>query len=211
MLGNTVRGLNRRILTQRYLYFLLRHRFGVCLCILLGTLLFGYSASRLRIHTDFFDLYPPAHPYIKLYNEYRHIMGTANVLQVVLEVEQGTIYSIETLKRIDVITRALMDSRGVNPFQVISLTHPSVRDVTISASGITALPIVRKVPESEQELQAVREKVYANIGVRGAVVSLDDKAALITAGLWEEGTDFAYLWQRVNQLLNTYEDANTRL
>ena len=173
----------------------------MCLCILLGTLLFGYSASRLRVHTDFFDLYPPAHPYIKLYNEYRHLMGTANVLQVVLEVEHGTIYTTETLKKLDALTRALMDSRGVNPFQVVSLTHPSVRHVTISASGITALPIVRRVPESEQELQAIREKVYANVGVRGIHVSLDDKAALITAGLWEEGTDFVYLWQRVNQLL----------
>ena len=63
--------------------FLLRHRFGVCVGILLGTLLFGYSAFRLQIHTDFFDLYPPAHPYIKLYHEYRHLVGTANVLQIV--------------------------------------------------------------------------------------------------------------------------------
>ena len=202
---------DRRALTQRYLYFLLRHRFAVCAFILLGTLLFGYSVVRLRVHTDFFDLYPPAHPYIKLYNEYRHLMGTANVLQIVLEVEHGTIYTTETLKKLDSLTRALMDSRGINPFQVVSLTHPSVRDVTISASGITALPIVRRVPESEQEVQAIREKVYANAGIRGIHVSFDDKAALVTAGLWEQGTDFAYLWQRVKQLQNTYQDANTRL
>lgn len=201
----------RRALTQRYLYFLLRHRFAVCLFIVLGTLLFAYSVTRLRVHTDFFDLYPPAHPYIKLYNEYRHLMGTANVLHIVLEVEQGTIYTTETLKKLDSLTRALMDSRGINPFQVVSLTHPSVRDVTISASGITALPIVRRAPESEQEVQTIREKVYANSGVRGIHVSFDDKAALVTAGLWEEGTNFAYLWQRVNQLQATYQDANTRL
>ena len=202
---------DRRILTQRYLYFLLRHRFAVCTFILLGTLLFGYSVARLRVHTDFFDLYPPAHPYIKLYNQYRHLMGTANVLQVVLEVEQGTIYTTETLEKLDSLTRALMDSRGVNPFQVVSLTHPSVRHITISASGITALPIVRRVPQSEQEVQTIREKVYANSGVRGIHVSFDDKAALVAAGLWEEGTDFRYLWQRVNQLQATYQDANTRL
>ncbi|MGE4092502.1 MAG: RND family transporter [Candidatus Binatia bacterium] len=206
-----MRSLNRRHLTQRYLYFLLRHRFGVCVGVLLGTLLFGYSAFQLRIHTDFFDLYPPSHPYIKLYNQYRHLMGTANVLQLVLEVEHGTIYTTDTLKKIDALTRALMDSRGVNPFQVISLTHPKVRDITISTSGITALPIVRRLPESEDELQKIREKVYSNVGVRGIHVSLDDKAALITAGLWEEGTDFAYLWQRVDQLLTTYHDDNTRL
>src|SRR5262245_36990197 len=167
---------DRCTLTRRYLYFLLRHRFAVCTLILLGTLVFGYNASHLRIYTDFFDLYPPAHPHIKLYNEYRHLMGTANILQVVLEVEHGTIYTTETLKKLDSLTRALMDSRGVNPFQVISLTHPGVRDITISAAGITALPIVRKVPESEYELQKIREKIYTNVGVRGVHVSFDDKA-----------------------------------
>ncbi|MBM4258738.1 MAG: hypothetical protein FJ147_22910 [Deltaproteobacteria bacterium] len=203
--------LDRRALTQRYLYFLLRHRLAVCIFIVLGTILFGYSVTRLRVHTDFFDLYPPAHPYIKRYNEYRQLMGTANVLQVVLEVEQGTIYTAETIKKIDSLTRALMDSRGINPFQVVSLAHPSVRDITISASGITALPIVKKIPETEQEVQKIREKVYANSGVRGIHVSFDDKAALVTAGLWDQGTDFAYLWHRINELQATYQDGNTRI
>lgn len=211
MTFRNLQGLDRHSLIQHYLSFLLRHRVGVCLGILLGTLFFGYNAFRLRIHTDFFDLYPPAHPYIKLYHEYRHLMGTANVLHIVLEVEQGSIYTREALQKIDALTRALMDSRGVNPFQVVSLTHPSVRNITISASGITALPIVRRVPTSDQELQDIREKVYANVGVRGVYTSFDDKAALITAGLWEEGTDFSYLWRRVGEFLQVYQDANTRL
>lgn len=211
MIFGNLRRLDRQSLTQQYLSFLLRHRVSVCLGILLGTLFFGSHAFRLQIHTDFFDLYPPAHPYIKLYHEYRHLMGTANVLHIVLEVEQGSIYTREVLQKIDALTRALMDSRGVNPFQVVSLTHPSVRNITISASGITALPIVRKVPTSAQELQDIREKVYANVGVRGVYTSFDDKAALITAGLWEEGTDFSYLWRRVGEFLQVYQDANTRL
>ena len=127
MLGNTVRGFDRRILYPTLSVLLAPPSFSAYASILLGTLLFGYRRFRLRIHTDFFDLYPPAHPYIKLYNEYRHLMGTANVLQIVLEVEHGTIYTTETLKKLDALTRALMDSRGVNPFQVVSLTHPSVR------------------------------------------------------------------------------------
>ena len=40
---------------------------------------------------------------------------------------------------------------------------------------------------------------------------MDDKAVLITAGLWEEGTNFDYLWARTNELRETYEDDNTRL
>lgn len=203
--------LDRQYLTQQYLYFLLRHRVGVCVVILLGTLFFGYHAFQVRVYTSFFDLYPPSHPYIQLYQEYRQLFGTANILQIVLEVQEGDIYTIETLRKIDGLTQALMESKGINPFQVTSLTHPRVKKIVIGNVGISAWPLVKKVPDSEGELQAIREAVYSNVGVRGVHVSLDDKAALITAGLWEEGTDFAYLWQRVNELVDTYQDANTRL
>ena len=64
---------DRRYLTQQYLYFLLRHRLGVCIFIALGTLFLGYQAMQLRVHTDFFNLYPPGHPYIQLYQQYRQM------------------------------------------------------------------------------------------------------------------------------------------
>src|SRR4030095_13551881 len=92
---------DRRYLTQQYLYFLLRHRLGVCIFITLGTLFLGYQALHLREHTDFFSLYPPRHPYIQLYQQNRQMFGTANVLQIVLEVQEGDIYTIDAIKRID--------------------------------------------------------------------------------------------------------------
>ena len=202
---------DRRYLTQQYLYFLLRHRFGVCVFILLGSLFFGYHAPNLRVHTDFFELYPPSHPYIQLYQEYRQRLGSANVLQVVVEVTDGDIFNIDTIKKIDGVTRDLMDNKEVNPFQVISLTHPKVKDVVVSGAGISALPLIRKIPHSEGELESIREKVYTAPGVRGVHVSLDDKAAVVSAGLWEEGTDFQYLWDRISEIQARYEDENTRL
>lgn len=211
MLSTVWAKLDRRYLTQQYLYFLLRHRVGVCLCILVGTLFFGYHAFQVRVYTNFFDLYPPSHPYIQLYKQYRQLFGTANILQIVLEVTEGDIYTVETIRKIDGLTRALMDSKGVNPFQITSLTHPRVKKIVIGNAGISAWPLVKKVPDSEGELEAIQEAVYSNVGVRGVHVSLDDEAALITAGLWEEGTDFGYLWQRVQELVETYQDAHTRL
>lgn len=211
MASNAQTKWDRRYLTQQYLYFLLRHRLGVCIFITLGTLFLGYEATRLRVHTDFFNLYPPGHPYIQLYQQYRQMFGTANVLQIVLEVKDGDIYTIEALKKVDGLTRALVETKGVNPFQVTSLTHPSVRNIAISSSGISALPLVKKIPESQRELDGIRELVYTAAGVRGVHVSLDGKAALITAGLWEEGTDFQYLWDHLGELRQKYEDANIKL
>src|SRR4051794_7259116 len=100
MSGHMPGRLDRQILTRRYLYFLLRHRSGVCGLIALGSLFFGIEALRLRVRTDFFDLYPPAHLYIQLYRQYRHLMGTANVLQIVIEATHGDIYTVETIKKL---------------------------------------------------------------------------------------------------------------
>ena len=36
-----------------------------------------YMWAHMQIATNFFDLYPPGHPYIQLYQKYRPMFGTA--------------------------------------------------------------------------------------------------------------------------------------
>ena len=56
----------------------------------LGLGLLAYNKT--RVFTNFFDLYPPGHPYIQLYQQYRNMFGTANTVLVVVEVKNGTIF-----------------------------------------------------------------------------------------------------------------------
>src|SRR3990172_3953553 len=76
--------------------------------IVLGTLFFGYKCLNLRIHTDFFDLYPPKHQYIELYKQYRNMFGTANLMTMVLEVKNGDIYNVKTMGKLDRVTKEIM-------------------------------------------------------------------------------------------------------
>ena len=80
----------KKRLSERYIHFLLRHRVPVLIAIGLLTAFFCYHLYFLKVGTDFFALYPPKHPYIKLYNEYRNMFGTANVLVCAVEVKRGT-------------------------------------------------------------------------------------------------------------------------
>jgi predicted RND superfamily exporter protein len=76
---------------ERYLFFLLRHRWPVIALVALASLCFLYSALfLLTVFTNFFDLYPPGHPYIRLYAQYRQMFGTANVVLITLEVKDAT-------------------------------------------------------------------------------------------------------------------------
>jgi hypothetical protein len=56
---------------EAYLRFLLRYRLAVAALVALATVGFVLSLGSPRVHTDSFDFYPPAHPYIKMYYSYR--------------------------------------------------------------------------------------------------------------------------------------------
>ena len=90
-----------RTTLEGYIRFLLRNRIAVLLLITLVTGVFAYGVSTLKIATDFFALYPPKHPYIQLYNQYRNMFGTANVLICAVEVKKGDIYNLDTIRKID--------------------------------------------------------------------------------------------------------------
>ena len=202
--------LPRRII-ERYLRFLLRRRVPVSIAIAVGTVFFVWlTLPRLTIFTNFFDLYPPRHPYIELYTKYRAMFGTANTLVIVLEAKHGTIFdSPETIAKVHRITLGLLhDVPGVNGEQVISITHPKLKTTLTSGTGIKIVPLMYpRLPQNADDLRFLRQKVYTTEGVRGFFVSPDDKATLISAGFWEEYFDLNTMWQKIQEIV-TREQAD---
>jgi len=200
-------------LIERYLRFLLRRRVPISIAIGLGTLFFiWFTAMRLTIFTNFFDLYPPRHPYIELYTKYRNMFGTANALLMVLEVKDGTLFSRpETIEKVNRITLDLLHNvPGVNGEQVLSITHPKLKTTLTSGSGIKVVPLIYpRLPRDAEELEFLRQKIYTTEGVRGFFVSPDDKATLITAGFWEEYFDLNTMWRKIQEIVAREEADGT--
>jgi predicted RND superfamily exporter protein len=200
---------------ERYLLFVLRHRWPVIALIALATV--GFLSStlfRLTVFTNFFDLYPPNHPYIRLYTKYREMFGTANVVLITLEVKGGDIFSTpETIHKVDRITLDLLHNvPGVNGEQVMSITHPKLKTVLTASSGIQVVPLTYpRLPRDQQDLAFLRQKVYATEGVRGFFVSPDDKSTLILAGLWEEHYDLGGMWAKIREIVRREKDDNTEI
>ena len=72
-----------RWLIERYLHFLLKRRVPISIAIGIGTVFFVWlTATRLTMFTNFFDLYPPGHPYIQVYTKYRSLFGSSNHAEV---------------------------------------------------------------------------------------------------------------------------------
>src|SRR5881628_3415710 len=200
---------------EAYLFFLLRHRLAVSVVVAGITLFLTlFMWFRMHIFTNFFDLYPPGHPYIKLYTQYRSMFGTANTLLLVVEVKNGTIFdSVDTVQKVDRITLALLhDIPGVNGDQVLSITHPKVKTTLTAGSGIKVVPLMYpRVPETKEDLDFLKLKVYTTEGVKGPFVSEDDKATLIVAGFWEEYFDLPTMWAKIQEIVRQEEDANTTI
>jgi hypothetical protein len=200
---------------EAYLFFLLRHRGLVSVVVgVLTVVLAGFMWSRMHVFTNFFDLYPPKHPYIRLYQQYRSMFGTANTLLLVVETTEGTIFDDpETIQKVDRITLALLhDIPGVNGEQVLSITHPKVKTTLTAGSGIKVVPLMYpRVPENKEDLDFLKLKVYTTEGVKGPFVSEDDRATLIVAGFWEEYWDIPAMWAKIKEIVRREEDASTRI
>src|SRR5213595_1732469 len=200
---------------EAYLFFLLRHRLAASLVVAAATVvLAAFMVVRMHIFTDFRDLYPPSHPYIKLYNQYRSMFGTANTLLLVVEVKNGTIFDDPaTVQKVDRITVALLhDIPGVNGEQVFSITHPKIKTTLTAGSGIKVVPLMYpRVPENKDDIDFLKLKVYTTEGVKGLFVSDDDKATLIVAGFWEEYFDLPTMWAKIQEIIRQQEDGNTKI
>ncbi len=202
----------KKSLVERYVGFLLRNRVWILVLLGLITGFFCYRIYHLKVATDFFSLYPPRHPYIQLYNQYRKMFGSANVLVCAVEVKEGDIYNWDTIDKITRITKALPKIKGCNSSQVVSLTHPKLKNVRVEAWGIKIEPVLaRSIQRNEAGLHRIRQAVYSNEGIRGFYVSPDDRSAAIFAGFWEEGVDPLNLYEGMMKIKADETDENTNI
>ena len=192
---------------EAYLRFLLTYKRTTIAVVTLMTAFFGLHLTNIKLHTDFFDFYPRQHEYIRFYNEFRRMFGSANIMSVILEVKDGDIYNPETLQKLDRITKYMVETKGVVPTQILSIAHPKVRSFSATGGTISIREIFYPtVPQTQADADRVRFAVYSNRGVRGVFVSNDDKAAVVHTGFWEEALDFRYLRERMNSLIEQEQD-----
>ncbi len=186
---------------------LFRHPRTILVAIALATLFFAAQIPGLRMYSDFADLLPQSHPYIQLHNEIKDNFGGANVIVVGVEVEEGDIFSNETLSLLHEVTQAVDELPGVNHNLVTSFTHRTTRKVWLTEMGsINSDPYFKPQdpPLSEEELAILRRQIVANPAVYGPLVSPDMKMALVKAQLNEGALDYEVTFEKLQQLREEY-------
>jgi uncharacterized protein len=197
----------------RFGEWLIAHRKPVLLAIAATTLFFAFFAFRLNLVTQFDELLPQNHEFIKTHNEYTPMFGGANTIMLMLEVKDGTIFTKETLTKIFEMTQRLDTVHGVDHDQILSLAHRTNRRVRMVSGGMTVVePVMERPPKNEQEVELVRRIVYTSRNLYGVIVSLDEKATLMRATFIEGQLDHQRVFDEVlNGVVKPYEDENIRI
>ncbi len=152
---------------------------------------------------------PGPDPYIQIYRDFREMFGSANIMSVILEVKKGDIFNPETLQKLDRITKHVINSKGVVPYQIFSIAHPKVKSITTRAGALQIREMFYPaVPKTQADAERVRFAVYSTKGVRGVYTSKDDTAAVVHAGFWEEALDFRSLYAHMMEMKKLEEDEN---
>ncbi len=178
------------------------------------TVFFGAQIPNVQMYSDFADLLPQEHEYIKLHNSIRDTFGGANNVVMAVVVDEGDIFTSDTLARIHRVTQAVDNVSGVNHNLLASLTHRTSRKVWLTDTGdVNSQPYYDPVePDlSERQLEQLRHDVLANPRVYGLLVSPDMKAALIKAQFNEGHLNYAEIFSQIQAIREAESTGNVHI
>jgi predicted RND superfamily exporter protein len=207
------KGLTDRIV-EAYVNFIWRHRPITLVILLTVTAFWLLQARKVEMYSQFADLLPQGHPYIQAYNQHRDTFGGANIVTLVLQVEQGDIFTPETLKKIRYVTDQVDQINGVDHNQVASLSHVKIRNIkTLPGGMVRSYPVLPvDVPTDPKELEGLKFEMFNNDIVLNKYLSADGKAALILAGFNEDRLDYREIQRELTRIRAEVEkDGNTKL
>jgi len=84
---------------KKIINFVMRFRVFTIAVMLAITAVFGYGITKMEFYTEFLELFPVKHPYVRIHKQFMDYFGGANVATLVLEVKNGDIYNQKTLNK----------------------------------------------------------------------------------------------------------------
>lgn len=196
------------------LVFMLRAPILLALAAL--TLLTGFYASQLRFDAGFVKQLPTDHPFIKTFYEYRDRLPSPNTIIVGVHPRQGTIWTVESMRKLNEVTEAVFYLPGVFRGSVQSLWTPNTRVLEVNEEGLLAYNVIEAnvTPGNltDQKIARIRDNTLRG-GHVGQLVSHDFTIAAIKASLVEtdpqtkKPLDYLDLAARLEtQLRDRFED-----
>ena len=185
---------------NRFAAWLVAHGRAVAAVVLVVSAALGAIGLQLRFDFRTADLLPQGHPFIAVHNRFHRNFSEANVLTVMIEARDGSIFTPEHLATVWDVTNAVEALPGVNNNQVESIAHRDTRWVrSLSGGRMDSGPVIMRRPTSAAEASDIERTTLSAGYLLGTLVSLDRHAAVVRAGLIESKLDYRRLFAAVNE------------
>ena len=191
---------------QRLAHWIMAHRGIVSVAFILVTLFFMRGFQYVNIRTVFNDLLPQDDPFVHVFFDHRNF-GNPLTMAIMVKRKNGDIYHPETLKKVWKLTRDIDLAPGVNHDQIISVSTEKLRYAEATTTGINTRPLMdHHAPETPEEVQEFRRRVWKSPNARTFFVSRDESATLISA-TFQDTIEYGEAFDFAQNLVENARDA----
>ncbi|MDY6976711.1 MAG: MMPL family transporter [Glaciecola sp.] len=189
------------------------------LILFILTIIFAFLATeaiQVKPEASFSKMVPGDHEFINNYKAYQsELADLGNVIRVIVETEEGDIFTQEFQQTLRQVTDDVFFIPGVNRNALKSLWTPSVRWQEVTEEGFVGGAVV---PDGYDGSDSMLEQLKTNVfksGQVGVLVGNDFKSAIVLAPLQEKNPetglplDYRELSEKLEQDIRDKYDGDT--
>lgn len=198
---------------RRYVTSLVGRPKLVIAVVVAVTLILGFFISRLQVLLDVDSQIPPGHPLVQVGKRVEKLFGGKYITVVGFYPTSGTVYTPQILAKVKRVTEAIEALPGVKKGTVLSLMSPRVKDIHSTDDALEITPLAPKLPETEAEMAAFREKVRANAFLTSLFVSDDGRATSVLVDFedFDKAGGAKHLLPKFEAIVGPERDANLEI
>ena len=196
---------------DRFCWFLMRHRLGTLIVILVITGVFLYGAFQIHGEVILGEMFPYDHPYLKLHTRFAQVFGSgASGVVIVLKAKNGDIFNQRILAKIHKMTSEVELWDEIYRVLTISIASRTSKVVKAQAKGqITVESLMwPEVPKNDQEIALLQKHIFSDPAYNGILVSRDGTAALLLTE-FKENISYERAFNLLQKLRKDYSDGDT--
>lgn len=200
-------------LLRRYVTQVVRYRVAVIVAAVVLSLFFASQIGNLRVIVDPDRNLPQAHPYVVATKEIERTFGGRHLVVIGVESVTGDIFRPEILAKLVRITDGVLGIPGVIRSNVISLAARKAKDIVGTEEGMVVRQLLETVPETQEEIAALKRAVFANPIYVDSIVSGDSRMALVIADFkfGPELQGYRAIKERVEAVVAPERDGQVRI
>jgi len=191
---------------KKYLSLIISLRWIVIVLTLLITALAIHQARNLRIIIDPNTMLPQSHPYVETANRVEKLFGTKDIAIIGITPKTGDVYQPNVLHKVQQVTQALAQSPGVVKENLLSLTARRAKNIIGTAEGMEVRPLVTTIPETPQQMAALKQALHNNPAYLNSIISLDERTAVIVVSFKNGKGGFRSMMDTANKAVDQVRD-----